>query len=266
MACTYRLSYSCGSSCEGEINGLPLLFLTEQLQQIAVTDQTKLRTFTAAAALRHVVAGAVWECAGATTSNASARRKGANYPARADVVFSLAIQLSPESPELIFWLQALSNRDNSDPTVSWLRKELASDWTAINRARGNTISAETGLRTFLTALDGLGREELDDTTKKSLVAAIKLSPAFGLAASRLAFQMAGSKIIQLETGLRWLEIITSESPDILAAWSDRANLYLQNKQPAEAIKCLESLLEKLPNNAQIQEALEAAKSQLKIAE
>ena len=53
-------------------------------------------------------------------------------------------------------------------------------------------------------------------------------------------------------------------PEVLVAWSDRANLHLKDKQFQEAIACYEFLLEKLPGSVQLNEALETAKKQLQI--
>ena len=48
-------------------------------------------------------------------------------------------------------------------------------------------------------------------------------------------------------------------PEVLVAWSDRASLHLKEKQFKEAIECYEFLIEKLPGNEQIGEALDVAR-------
>ena len=261
LASVFRCLLIIGSLKEGQV------FLSEQLQQLSAMDQPKFRALTAAAALRHVVSialGANASAAGAL--NTPMNTKAANGSAIAEVVLSLAIQLNPESPELMKLLQSISELDNVDPIVSWLMRELALNGTASDGPRKGPKPAELGISPFLTAVVGLGRVELDESTTTALAIASKLSPAFGVAASRLAFQMANSDTISSEVAFRWFQTINSAAPDILVAWSDRANLHLKNKQPLEAIKCLEFLLDKLPDNAQILEALDAANMQLKLGE
>ena len=62
-----------------------------------------------------------------------------------------------------------------------------------------------------------------------------------------------------ELAIRWLKTINAASPEVLVAWSDRASLHLKEKQFQEAIECYEFLLEKLPGNEQVIEALEGAR-------
>ena len=84
-------------------------------------------------------------------------------------------------------------------------------------------------------------------------------------------EISDSRNIVMPAGLsssdaiRWLKTINDASPQVLVAWSDRANLHLKDKQFQEAIECYEFLLEKLPGNEQLNEALKAAKKQLQIA-
>ena len=261
LASVFRCLLIIGSLKEAQV------FLSEQLLQLSAMDQPKFRALTAAAALRHVVSIALRANASAAGGlNTPKNAKAANSPTIAEVVLSLAIQLNPESPELMKLLQSISELDNVDPIVSWLLSELALNGAATNGPLKGPMSTETGISPFLTAVAGLGRIELDESTITALATSIKLSPAFGVAASRLAFQMANSDTISSEVAFRWFQTINSTSPVILVAWSVRANFYLKNKQPAEAIKCLEFLLDKLPDNAQLLEAMDAAKAQLKLGE
>ena len=73
-----------------------------------------------------------------------------------------------------------------------------------------------------------------------------------------------SEAVDSELAIRWLKAINDGAPEVLVAWSDRANLHLKDKQFQEAIACYEFLLEKLPGSVQLNEALETAKKQLQI--
>ena len=100
---------------------------------------------------------------------------------------------------------------------------------------------------------------MDKTVEDALVAALKASPAYGVVASRLAMRMNASGAVNSELAIRWLKTINFASPEVLVAWSDRASLHLKEKQFNEAIECYELMLEKLPGNEQVMEALEGAK-------
>ena len=252
LAAVFRCLLIINSFKEGQV------FLSEQLQQLSFLDQPRFRALTAASALRHVMTIAIR--AGATPTGA------ANSSKDAEAVLSLAIQLAPESPELISLLQAIAKLEDSDPIISWLKKELTMKETATNGPRLGSNVSETGIGPFFKAVIGLGHGDLGESTTSALATATKLSPAYGVAASRLVMQMALSDSVSVEVAIRWLRTINSSSPDVLVAWSDRASLHLKNKQPAEAIECLEFLIKKLPGNPQIVEALDAAKRQLQNAE
>ncbi len=261
LAAAFRCLLIIDSMKEGQV------FLSEQLQQLTAMDQNKFRAATAAAALRHVISIAIREVAVADgVLKSPSKAKGAIAPSNAEVMLSLAIQLAPESPELIALLTAISKPTNNDQIISWIKNQFAMDVTAGIENRKQPVSPENGVRPFFNAVVGLGNGALTETTLAALTSATKLSPAYGVAASRLVLHMAIADALPTDQAIRWLQTINFATPDVLVAWSDRASLHHKNKQPAEAIKCLEFLLEKLPGNAQITEAIEAAKMQLKIAE
>jgi len=250
LAAVFRCLLIINSLKEGQV------FLSDQLQQLSVLDQSRFRALAAGAALRHVVSIALKDNA----SDAVV----AKSPKNAEIVLSLAIQLSPESPELITLLQSISKSENRDPIVSWLIKEFASTEAATNNALNENTSTETGVAPFIAAVVGLGKGELGESTSLALATATTLSPAYGIAASRLAVQMALEDSIPADVAIRWLRIINTINPDLLVAWSDRARLHLKEKQFLDAIACYEFLLEKLPGNEKLNEALESAKKQLQI--
>ena len=66
--------------------------------------------------------------------------------------------------------------------------------------------------------------------------------------------------------IRLLRTINTAVPEVLAAWSDRASLHLKIMQYAEAIECYEFLIEKLPGNEQLGEALDAARKFVETAD
>jgi len=231
------------------------VILSEQLQKLSSIEQPKFRVLTAAAALRHCMLIAIRVGTNPTAA--------ANSSKDAEAVLSLAIQLAPESTELISLLQSISKPEDSDPIISWLKEELTMKGSAANSPRLGSNVSETGIGPFFKAVIGLGRGDLSESTTSALSAATKLSSAYGVAASRLVVQMELADSVPAEVAIGWLRTINTSSPDVLAAWSDRASLHLKYKQPAEAIECLEFLVEKLPGNLQIVEALDGAKRQLK---
>lgn len=111
------------------------------------------------------------------------------------------------------------------------------------------------------AVNGFGGGEKEETTTRALEAALKVSPAYGVAVSRLLVRMEVAKSVSSRDAIRWLQTINKSAPEVLVAWADRANLHLKYKQTAEAIECYEYLHNKLPGNEQIKEALDAARKQ-----
>ncbi|HUP77712.1 MAG TPA: hypothetical protein VM260_04055, partial [Pirellula sp.] len=229
------------------------VFLSEQLQQLSLFDQSGFRALTAATAIRHVISSAILPAG-----------KGL------DLVLSMAVQLNPESLELLLMLEKMATSGLEYPIVVSLRNELGLDGTADGKGSGAAAADGTrsvqatldvGIRSLLVAVTGFGGGEKEETTTRALETALKVSPAYGLAVSRLLVHLETAKSVSSRDAIRWLKTINKSAPEVLVAWADRANLHLKYKQTAEAIECYEYLHNMLPGNEQISEALEAARKQ-----
>ena len=270
------------------------IFLSEHLQQISAVDQSRFRALTAATALRHLVSVAIFEdkhlrtIRESSSSDASIASGGVDRAAvspaanalpltltgrgeaaELGVVLSMAVQLNPESLELLSLMERFARASDKDELLVSLKSAMGFAGNENAGAADSTRSVKTELdvsaRSFLLAVAGLGARDLDKTAVDNLVAALKASPAYGVVASRLAMRLNAAGSMTSELATRWLQTINDASPEILVAWSDRASLHLKDKQFPEAIECYEFLLEKLPGNEQVAEALEGAKKLSKAA-
>ena len=270
------------------------IFLSDQLQQITAVDQSRFRSLSAAAALRHLVSMAILEDRtlrtirknsssdaaivkiGADGATVTTVDRGLPPTARApggaaelSAVLSMAVQLNPESLELLRLMERFAKASVEDELIVSLMSAmgLGGDAGAAGAADGNRsvpATLDVGVKSFLMAVGGLGAGALDKPAEDALVTALKTSPAYGVVASRLVMRLNVSEAVDSELAIRWLKAINDGAPEVLVAWSDRANLHLKDKQFQEAIACYEFLLEKLPGSVQLNEALETAKKQLQI--
>ena len=247
LSAIFRCFLIINSIKEGQV------FLSEQLQQLSLIDQSGFRVLTAASALRHVVSSAILPAS-----------KGL------DLVLSMAVQLNPESLELSMMLEKLATSGIEYPIVVSLRSELGlggtadgkgSEAAAADGTRRVPATLDVGIRSLFVAVNGFGRGEKEEATTRALEAALKVSPAYGVAVSRLLVHMEVAKSVSSRDAIRWLQTINKSAPEVLVAWADRAKLHLKYKQTAEAIECYEYLHNKLPGNEQIKEALDAARKQ-----
>ncbi len=231
------------------------LFLSEQLKELSPIDQPRFRALTAAAALRHVVTMAFQQ-----RDVSDAETAGGLDAAKSMAAMSLSVQLNPESFELLALLEKFVKAENHEPIVVFLRRALGSE-PGVENNRSVPVAVDPAMKSFLNAVNGLGAGAVDKSTEDALVAAVKASPAYGVVASRLVMRLASSESVSIADAIRLLRRMNLAAPDLLVAWSDRASLHLKNKQISDAIECYEFLIEKLPGNEQIVEALEAAKTQ-----
>lgn len=265
LAAVFRCLLIINSGKEGQV------FLSEQLQQLSPVDQPKFRTLSSAAALRHIIASAIRLVASASqtirVTNDANESRASKTIFGLEMVLSLAIQLDPESTELLALLAEFAKPTHADTIVTSLMSEFGlveptkiADNQAVSQHR--PAANDPGLKSLLIAIVRLARGTESELAIQSLGAAVKANPVYGVAASRLAVQMVLSETMSPEVGIQWLRSINSAAPDVLVVWSDRARLHLKFDQVTEAIKCYEFLLEKLPGNEQIKEALLTAKSRL----
>jgi len=244
------------------------VFLSDNFRQLSPIDQASFRTLTAAGALRHLVSLALGESEDRESSGSA---KGSSKVAsEAFAVLSMAIQLNPESIELLSLLERFAKSKDEDDLMVLVKNVLRTGSFGggslgaekADGSRSMPAPLDVGVGSLLIAVQGLGAGTFDQDAEHALAAALKMSPAFGIAASRLAIRLNAAGTVSAELAVRWLRAINTASPDLLVAWSDRASLHLKNGQTKEAIACYDFLLEKLPGNEQIKEALVAARLQL----
>ncbi len=244
------------------------LFLSEQLQQISAIDQPRFRSLSSAAALRHLVLTVIRD---SKNGDGLVAQRGVALNLLA--AFSTAVQLQPESSELLSLLERFA-KGNEDELLVSLKSSMGLVGTVNTGGKAGTadgtrngpVNLDVSVKSFLSAIAALGAGELDKPSEDALVISLKASPAFGVAGSRLAIRMNGSGVVSSELAIRWLKSINEAVPEVLVAWSDRASLSMKEKKFQAAIECLEYLLERLPDNAQVVEMLDAAKAQLKVSE
>ena len=247
LAAVFRYLLVINSVQEGQ------LFLTDHLKELSPIDQLQFRALTATAALRHVVSIALQR-----RDVGDSGTLGGLDAAMSMAVMSMAIQLNPESLELLALLEKFAKPGNNEPIVIWYKRVLSSLAEAESN-RSVPATADLATKSFLSAVFGLDAGVVDKSVEDALVAAVRASPAYGVVASRLVMRLVSSESMSIADAIRLLRTINTAVPEVLTVWSDRASLHLKNMQFAEAIECYEFLIEKLPGNEQIGEALDAAK-------
>ena len=254
LAEVFRCLLAINSVKEGQ------LFLSEHLKELSPIDQLRFRALTAAAALRHVVSMALQR-----KDDVDKGMAGRLDTLMTLAVLSMAIQLNPESLELLALLEKFAKAGNNEPIVIWLKRELS--WVAGSDSdRRVPAVVDLAIKSFLSAIIGLGAGGVDKSTDDALVAAMKASPTYGVVTSRLVMRLVSSESMSIADAIRLLRTINTAVPEVLAAWSDRASLHLKIMQYAEAIECYEFLIEKLPGNEQLSEALDAARKFVETAD
>ncbi len=236
-------------------------FISEQLQELDGYTQVDFRAQAADASLRQVASVLMLSLKQVRMPDIG------NVKVRASIEgpLSLAIQLNPEAYQLQMLLKGVAFPDASRPLPNLLMESLGvSDKpdASIAPAKQLQVSPDLGMGPFLSATAALGAGDPTDSSLNDLKRSLKVSPAFGLAFCRLTVSAAKGRTISLDRAIRWLQEINNHAPDILAIWSERASLHLQNQQAFDAIQCYEFLLKRMPANESIREALEFAKTQL----
>gem|GEM_PF-1613583 len=244
LVAVFRCLILVNSIKEGQV------FVSEWIQQVAAFEQPRFRSLTAAACLRQIMLNAVADKSDTVSAQAS------------QALFSMSLQLNPESEQLLALLEMVSNPSTLE-TSSLRLKELMGLTPQSTESRQVDPTLDGGLRSLLNASVGLHDSTVSDAALVKLTTAVKATPVHGVVASRLAMRLVDSNSIQVEEALRWISAINDAAPEVLVAWSDRARLHLMAKEYAKAIECYEFMLGKLPWNDQLVEAIDAARSQLK---
>ena len=226
------------------------VFLSERIQQIAPFEEARFRSLAAAACLRQIVLNTI-----------VADTQGTNSTQACLALFSMSLQLNPESEQALAILEVVSNPSKLDASSNRMKKLMGMSSEADKSGRTDP-ALDGGLRLLLSASVGLQESPLSDLAVANLTSAVKATVVHAVVASRLATRLVASDSIRVEDAIRWINAINVASPEVLVAWSERAKLHLQSKEYSKAIECYEFLLGKLPGNEQLVEAIEAAKSQL----
>lgn len=226
-------------------------FLADQLPGIPSFEQVELRFRTAAACVRMLTAIAIL-----SKSNESI---DAN---KVQAVLSIAMQLQPESGEVLALIESLAK----DSFGKGLFENLS---IAVEQ------EGEQGLRKLLAVvkLELGGSNNQESTTSTSSVertnsilqefgSVLKQQPYLAIVVSKLAIRQTAQR---LENASGWIQVlngVTAATPEILVVWSDLANLYLSQSNFEQAIRCLEHLQSKLPDNQEIKDGIERAKAMM----
>jgi predicted Zn-dependent protease len=80
--------------------------------------------------------------------------------------------------------------------------------------------------------------------------------------SKLAIRQTAQRVENASGWVQVLNGVTAATPEILVVWSDLANLYLSQSNYEQAIRCLEYLQSKLPDNQEIKDGIERAKAMM----
>ncbi|MCY2979517.1 MAG: hypothetical protein NTU79_12705 [Planctomycetota bacterium] len=204
-------------------------FLIKRLQNGATFDELTLRKKLAAVCLRSVVSNVLFP---KPTSASNASRNGS--------LIAMAVQLYPESPELLTLLEKTAK--NSDWLVG-VREEIVN-------------GEDAGLKQLVSVIDDFANSRTA-TALNSFAKLTQVSPAYGVVASKFALRRSEIQPSSIEPLIELLREINRSSPEIFVVWQDRAMLHLKLKQFDEAIECLEYLKQKMPDNEDVIESIEA---------
>jgi len=245
------------------------LFVSEQLKILPPVEQSRFRIMAASACLRHLVASIVL------------LERAKESRLENEIVLSLAIQLNPESSELVAFLEKVVSPNSDEEIALRFRRafhieeyartspEQTADFNPVASSDESRLVPskveENSLHGLLEAMQDFANGGIDFKSDVNLTKAVKASPAYGLTASRFALSRLNSDFASTDQTIRWMKLINVANPEVLAAWSDRASLHLKEKQFEEAIECLAFLHDRLPANEQIKEALQAAKDKVRQA-
>jgi hypothetical protein len=208
-------------------------FLSEQFGKISQFDQLELRKRSSHACLRLLVASLL---------NAKER----SNPEQLELLLlNSALQLDPESPDLLSLLDAVTEPQAGDPVFASLSKKLE-------------MGSDPRWKQFVSAFKSL-RSGADAAGIKEFTSSLKTAPAMCVATSRLAMRIVQKQSTLANSFVTLLTDVNQAAPEVLAVWSDRAALHLMLDQFSQAVTCLEFLIKKLPDNVELKNALESAK-------
>jgi len=224
-------------------------FLADQLPGIPSFEQVELRFRTASACVRMLTAIAILS---KTNESIDANK--------AQAVLSIAMQLQPESVEVLALIESLAK----DSFGKGLFENLS---IAVEQG------GEQGLRKLLAVVKlELGGSNSQEGSTSSVErtnsilqefgSVVKQQPYLAIVISKLAIRQTAQRVENASGWIQVLNGVTAAAPEILVVWSDLANLYLSQSNYEQAIRCLEYLQSKLPDNQEIRDGIERAKSMM----
>lgn len=224
-------------------------FLADQLPGIPSFEQVELRFRTASACVRMLTAIAILS---KTNESIDANK--------AQAVLSIAMQLQPESVEVLALIESLAK----DSFGKGLFENLS---IAVEQG------GEQGLRKLLAVVKlELGGSNSQEGSTSSVErtnsilqefgSVVKQQPYLALVVSKLAIRQTAQRVENASGWIQVLNGVTAATPEILVVWSDLANLYLSQSNYEQAIRCLEYLQSKLPDNQEIKDGIERAKAMM----
>lgn len=206
-------------------------FLIKRLDGCAPFDQPTLRKKLAAVCLRTVVSNVFFP-----------KPISASNDSRNSTLIAMAVQLYPDSPELLTLLEKTA-KTSDDHWLVGVRNEIVN-------------GEDVELKQLMSVIDDFSNSRTA-TALNSFVKLTQVSPAFGVVASKFALRLSEIHSSPIEPLIELLREINRSSPEILVVWQDRATLHLKLKQFEEAIECLEYLKQKMPDNEDVIESIEA---------
>ena len=224
-------------------------FLADQLPGIPSFEQVELRFRTASACVRMLTAIAIQ-----SETNKSIDTN------KVQAVLSIAMQLQPESAEVLALIESLAK----DSFGKGLFENLS---IAVEQG------GEQGLRKLLAVVKlELGGSNSQEGSTSSVErtnsilqefgSVVKQQPYLAIVVSKLAIRQTAQRVENASGWIQVLNGVTAAAPEILVVWSDLANLYLSQSNYEQAIRCLEYLQSKLPDNQEIRDGIERAKSMM----
>jgi len=236
-------------------------FIFNQLKKLPSFEQSRLRELAAATCLRQLVMNHLI----ASDSKAAKAKTDAVKPkdnANDFVLLDLAVRLQPEAPglpELLIDLASSSSTVNQFPFANFMLQIIES-------------SPREGLAGILESIR-MAKSGDSGGIANAIAKVMQDDIAYGVLATKVAMNLSttksnvpmlgdkseGSKDHQ--TMVQWLRSINDGSPELLSAWFSRGSLHLNAGEFDQAIECFEFLAKRLPENEQVQEMLDAARTQ-----
>lgn len=220
-------------------------FLAEQLPGIPPFEQVELRFRTASACVRMLTAIAIHSD---TDKNIDANKVQA--------VLSIAMQLQPESTEVLTLVESLAKISHPISLFERLSQIIGAE-----RELGLGVLLEVVRSANVEANESIANG-IQATLDMEFESKIAAQPILAIVAAKVAIRQVRQQPYLAERWTKILKRVTSVAPDLLVVWSDLASLHIAQSQFDQALECFEYLQVKLPGNLEIQDAIERTKARV----